>query len=359
MAPRGRSRPARVRDRRAVRALRAAVAALLLGGAPLAAQEGTPTVEVFGPEGDTLRSATPTFTVVARNFPPGECAIEISLQIATSPDFTMPLVERATCGDSATFTLDRPLPEDTLVYWRGRARIGELDVRSAITGPRRTARWLTLLFPNLPNGTTIPTRRPAFTWRSAEVVSPPGPWVYAISITNVATRQTTTIEGLADTVFVATPGLLESNTSYRWSVSARLSTGDSTRVASASTFVIVDANAPLVTILYQNWPNPFPSAVAERTCFWFDLARPSAVRLDVYDLRGHNVQTIMPGPQTGDALGAGRYGRAIPGSESGCDPRFSWDGTDRSGRAVPAGIYIVRLRAGGEEFVKRIVFRGR
>ena len=353
--------PSRATGARARGACIRAIAAVALLLSPLGLDaQGVPSVEVRGPVEDPLRSATPSFTVLAHDFPEGECAIEISLQIATTPDFAMPLVERATCGDSATFTLDRPLPEGIAVYWRGRARVrDQLDVRSEVTGPRTTARWLTLLFPNLPNGTTLNTRRPTFAWRSAAVVSPPGPWIYAITITNVATRESTTIEGLTDTTFTVGALFLQSNTSYRWSVLARLSTGDTTRVSSASTFVIVDANAPLVTILYQNWPNPFPSAVSQRTCFWFDIARATPVRLDVYDLRGHLVRTIMPGPETGEALGAGRYGRAVPGSESGCDARFSWDGTDRTGREVPAGVYIVRLRADGSEYVKRIVFRGR
>ena len=337
-----------------------ALAAASLPPGRAAAQAVEPRVEVIGPEEEPIRSATPAFTVVAHGFPETECGVEISLQIATSPDFAFPLAERATCGDSVTFVLDRPLPEGVPIYWRGRARMVQgLDLRSPVTGPRTTARWLSLVFPNLPNGTTISSRRPTFIWRSAPVTAPPGPWVYAISITNVATRQTTTIEGLFDTTYTAAIGLLQTNTSYRWSVSARLVTGDSTRASSASTFVLFDQDAPLVTLLYQNWPNPFPSAVSDRTCFWFDLARPSPVRLDVYDLRGHLVRTIMPGPQTGEALGAGRYGRAAAGSESGCDARFSWDGTDLSGRTVASGVYVVRLRADGEEQVKRIVFRGR
>jgi len=217
---------------------------------------------------------------------------------------------------------------------------------------------LTLIFPNSPTGTTLETRRPRFVWSSAPVASPPGPWLYDVEIVNVATRETVVARRLVDTTFV--PAFdLESNTSYRWAVTARLSTGDSVRVESNATFVIVDAQTPLVTLLYQNFPNPFPTTRSGTTCVWFDLHAPARVRLDVYDLRGNLVRSLVPSADVSGDLQAGRYGRAAPASDTGCDPRFTWDGRARDGREVPIGVYLLRLRADGVDAVRKMLYRGR
>ena len=343
------------------------LAALVLAGAGRPAAPGDATrqasareaaVEVRAPAGDTLVSATPELTVVATGFAEAGCDVQLTLQIATTADFSALAYQRTACGDSALFVPDRPLPSGAAVYWRALAHSPTADATSPVTGPRTAATWLRLISPNLPTGTTVEGRRPTFVWHAAPIAAPPGPWLFVVSITNVATRQTQLSTGLRDTVFV--PDFdLESNTSYRWAVTASLPNGDSLRVASAATFVIVDRNAPLITLLYQNWPNPFPSSVAQRTCIWFDLAQPGIVRLDVYDIRGAHVRTLVPSSETSGELGAGRYGRATPGSDSGCDPRFSWDGTDAAGRVVPPGVYLVRLRGGGVDATRKMLFRGR
>ena len=54
--------------------------------------------------------------------------------------------------------------------------------------------------------------------------------------------------GITDTVYTGYSAL-ESNTSYLWTVTARLSTGDSIRVQSFSTFVILSAHSPIATVL--------------------------------------------------------------------------------------------------------------
>lgn len=128
--------------------------------------------------------------------------------------------------------------------------------------------------------------------------------------------------------------------------------------------------SPIATLLYQNFPNPFPgagvaaanaalAAGAPATCIWFDLGRPSPVRLEVYTLRGDRVRVLLPSPALSGVLPANRYGRAPGGGVTGCDPQLTWDGRADDGRIVPAGVYLLRLQADGASQVRKIVFRGR
>lgn len=124
-----------------------------------------------------------------------------------------------------------------------------------------------------------------------------------------------------------------------------------------------DVGAPAVarqriTVLYQNFPNPFPTASSPTTCLWFDLAESSEVTLAVYDLRGHLVRTIVPSRDVEGYLAAGTYGRFQPGMNAGCDSRFAWDGRGSDGHLVPPGVYLARLRADGHWQTKKMVFRG-
>jgi hypothetical protein len=59
------------------------------------------------------------------------------------------------------------------------------------------------------------------------------------------------------------------------------------------------------------------------------------------------------------AFPKGRWGRPQVGVPSGCDDRFSWDGTDDRNRIVPPGAYMVLLTAGSRVFRKKVVFQGR
>jgi hypothetical protein len=144
-------------------------------------------------------------------------------------------------------------------------------------------------------------------------------------------------------------------------VTARLaSVQDSVTQSRAGSFVVLSDEAPLATLLHNPFPSPFPLGAVTRVCVWFDLENTGPVSLTIVDLRGLVVRRIVPGPQvSGTSLPAGRYGRPTPAATSGCDDRFSWDGTDASGRTVPPGVYIVYLRAAGRDFRRRIVFEGR
>lgn len=73
--------------------------------------------------------------------------------------------------------------------------------------------------------------------------------------------------------------------------------------------------------LDQNYPNPFNP----RTTISFRLAKGDDVRLDVYDLLGRKVRTIVD-----DRLAAGSY-------------LSEWDGRDGNGGEVASGVYLYRL----------------
>ena len=121
---------------------------------------------------------------------------------------------------------------------------------------------------------------------------------------------------------------------------------------------VADTTKPAVTLLYQNFPNPFPTAETRVTCIWFDLDRATTVTLTVHDVRGNLVRLLLPNASTRGFMQPGRYGRATPTSETGCDPALTWDGRATDGALVPRGVYLIRLRASGTESIKKAVFQG-
>ena len=76
--------------------------------------------------------------------------------------------------------------------------------------------------------------------------------------------------------------------------------------------------------LQANYPNPFNSG----TVIGFALDRAAPVRLEVYDLLGQRVATLVSGRRD-----AGRYA-------------VHWDARDDDGRALASGVYFARLRVG-------------
>ena len=343
----------------------AAGCAAAFAGAITAAGFGTPAtmparrvpaIEVAGPADDTLDTVTPSFFLRATGFDPGGGGTTLTLQISTRADFQGPLViDTSVVAPEATIVLAEPLPELANYYWRGVARdqVGNEAVSSAV-GPHHVPAWLVLVSPNAPSGTLLDVRRPQFVWSSLTTAVPPGPWRYDITITNTATRQSTTAIGLGDTTF--TPARdLDANTSYRWSVTARLArTGDSVHVASTGSFVITSNPRVLATLLYQNFPNPFPTATTRTTCVWFDLGGLTSVRLEVRDLRGNLVRRVFPAGGALAILPGGQYGRA----GAGCDARFAWDGRADDGRFAPAGVYLLRLQTSRDVLIRKMLWRG-
>ncbi len=93
--------------------------------------------------------------------------------------------------------------------------------------------------------------------------------------------------------------------------------------------------APFAFSLGQNFPNPFnPQTTISFTVGGSEAAR---TKLDIYDLRGRLVATLLDRP-----LEPGRH-------------RMTWDGTDGAGRAVGSGVYIYRLESGDEVSLRKMV----
>ena len=340
--------------------LAALLASLLaVAGAPRIARAQPEAVQIIPPQGgDTLRSVTPTFVVQAVGAGPGP--LRYRFQLDTSGRFTAPVLDTLiTTGDSTiTVRPVRPLGPGGRVFWRATV-LGPsgAGITSLVGGPRIVPEWVTPVLPLTFPGAVVFTRRPTFIWRSPQVGEPPGPWEYELEIRN---RGNTRSQRTRDTVLTLSEGPeLETNAAYQWAVTARLPRIGRAQLVSSGSFSVLDTTeVPSTTLLYQNFPNPFPSADRAATCIWVDIASPTRASLEIYSLRGMRVRRLLPNPALGELLAPRRYGRPPDGDMSGCDPDFRWDGTDDRGDRVPAGVYLVRFRAEGVESVKKIVYRG-
>ena len=75
--------------------------------------------------------------------------------------------------------------------------------------------------------------------------------------------------------------------------------------------------------LLQNYPNPFnPSTV-----ICYELSLPCRVTIDIYNVLGRKIKTLLDGIQSGS-------GQVV------------WDATDANNQGVPAGLYIYSMKAG-------------
>lgn len=306
-------------------------------------------------------SISPAPSVIVQGTPgPAELGpYTITLEVALEPQFRAPIFVGSSPNLSATFTLDSLLPERKVANFRARIvdRFGRVT-ESVRSFPVRS--WLRLVSPTRTINDVLFSRQPQFVWSSPGISLPPGPWSYQITITNTATGQLQQ-RNVSDTTFVPTTPL-DACTSYRWSVRARAVNGppqDESTLNSPGTFVIQTSECPTSTIFYQNFPNPFGRGASQPiTCFWFDLAHHSTVKLTIYDLRLHPVRRIVPGVLSAE-LDSGAYGRQSVSTNGGCDARLSWDGTDDGGNPVPPGVYIAVFEADRVRSSKKIVFRGR
>ncbi len=94
-----------------------------------------------------------------------------------------------------------------------------------------------------------------------------------------------------------------------------------------------DAAVPDVFALHQNYPNPFNPT----TTIAFDVPELSNVRIDIYNLLGQKVRTLVSGQHE-----AAYY-------------TVNWNGTNDFGSPVASGMYIYRIEAGKFSAVRKLV----
>jgi hypothetical protein len=85
--------------------------------------------------------------------------------------------------------------------------------------------------------------------------------------------------------------------------------------------------------LYQNAPNPFNPS----TGINYDLPKASHVKLDIYNVLGQNVTTLVDSYQ-----------------EAGAQSVI-WDGTDKYGSSVASGMYFYRIEADDFQATKKMM----
>ena len=90
---------------------------------------------------------------------------------------------------------------------------------------------------------------------------------------------------------------------------------------------------PVPSSYLTNSPNPFNPS----TSLSYSVERDGQVQLDLFDILGRHVRTLVATDQT-----AGIH-------------QSTWDGTDETGRSVSSGIYLAQLRTGGHSTVRKMV----
>jgi len=93
-------------------------------------------------------------------------------------------------------------------------------------------------------------------------------------------------------------------------------------------------NLPASFSLGQNFPNPFNN----RTSILFDLKRAGSAAIEVYNILGQRVATLLD-----EFLPAGSYHTA-------------WDGTDYRGREMASGIYFYKLQTADFSAVRKMIY---
>ncbi len=179
-------------------------------------------------------------------------------------------------------------------------------------GNRVVVEWNAVSHPNL-TGYNIYRSR----WENGEYVKINPVLVTGTSFTDTTLHDSTLFWYSVTAVYTTEAGEAESFDSNK----------DHGRAENATGIAGSENALPATYFLSQNYPNPFNPT----TSISFGLPAASEVRLEVFNLLGQRVRTLVNGD-----MEAG-YKTVV------------WDGKDESGKAVSSGIYLYKLSATGFE----------
>lgn len=95
-----------------------------------------------------------------------------------------------------------------------------------------------------------------------------------------------------------------------------------------------ESELPKTFLLKDNYPNPFNPI----THIHYELHKNTAVKINIYDVLGREVKTLLDAQQT-------------PGEKT-----IQWNGTNDLGQPVSAGVYIYKVEAGDFVQTRKMVF---
>ncbi len=96
---------------------------------------------------------------------------------------------------------------------------------------------------------------------------------------------------------------------------------------------IADAQIPAMTRLENNYPNPFNPETTIR----FDLAKSGKMKLEIFNVKGQAVKTLLNGD-----IEAGYHS-------------IKWNGKDDNGKQTTSGVYFYRLTADGKSLTNKML----
>ncbi|MGH7595796.1 MAG: T9SS type A sorting domain-containing protein [bacterium] len=98
-----------------------------------------------------------------------------------------------------------------------------------------------------------------------------------------------------------------------------------------------DNTVPETLQLLPSFPNPFDTQKYNKTTFSFELHEPTRVKLQVFDVLGNLVVTL------------------INGERQAGTQKIAWNGYDRQGLPVRTGIYFYRLQTASQTINRKLV----
>lgn len=329
----------------------------------IAYPDGIRTAPVEGADGTgTLLTLSPRFLWEVPRTHPAIGGVRYRVEVATDQAFR-DVVAAESASEAGEVMLRSPIRPAPTLWWRVVAESDAGITRATpALGPLFMPRWVRLTALSSASDQYTTATRPRLTWSAIQASPPVGPLTFDVQILDANTGAVLqSMDGIPDTTITVLDPLAY-NTPYRWRVIARSPLGVADTVESAAPFVVTSASQPPATVLYQNFPNPFPmdGRGDPGTRIWFDLDRPTPVRLAVYDLRGRLVRRLIPARSgCGDEIymTPGLYGRNGETSPTGCILTY-WDGTDDLGRRVPRGVYILRLTTSVGDQTRPMVYLG-
>lgn len=128
---------------------------------------------------------------------------------------------------------------------------------------------------------------------------------------------------------------LSDGVTYFFAIRTQDDAGNWSQVSNTATrAATVSASDSELTLMFAP---PAPNPARGPTRFSFALPQAAEVKVDAYDIQGRHVRTLIQGSRP-----AGR-------------DELVWDLKDDSGRAINAGVYLVRGRLGDRTFNHRVV----